>query len=630
MKSTLRLFKALPVENKTKKENKELLRETVKRGFIFAPEVVANYPDTGALLRLVESVGLSAKQMNNSFHKSWKKVKDADIEQLFVEQIMHYITTYGYEELGIYTSDTVFIPNEELDLPDLALKEVRLTVIKGLTKKELKDRLLKVLNSGIALSEETLQDVFDVATFVGVNEDEIEEIQNREAKISLYDHFGLVPKSPVEFLRMAVYKVTSKTLLIKSKEVVADIKARVGMNVNSLFKKYEAAHGLNKLAEIFFRYKPLFLSFRNNKDLKKTINRIRRLANKHHKPFKTDFLNSVTARLSERDGFSVAELEKELADANIFRKIRLAYALKFRTTDSNSILYRLRNGKGYATEFEFDNKEGARKTLDVVVDSIAKDLKKNVKGKTVYIPKFINYSLPATEKQFTGEFPSGTYVSVPTDMVFGVHWNNVSGHRIDLDLSLILSSGQKVGWDRAYKTEDRSVLFSGDVTNASGKNGASELFYVAKAEKRACILVVNYFNYNSSVEVPIKILVAKETPKDFKENYTVNPNNVVVVANSKIDKEQKVVGILISDKNESRFYFAESYIGKSITSSGSDFVENAKNYLVKFYEDTIKLEDVLVKAGADVIREKDEDTEIDVDLSPENLAKDTILKLLTN
>src|SRR5205807_1744706 len=97
---------------------------------------------------------------------------------------------------------------------------------------------------------------------------------------------------------------------------------------------------------------------------------------------------------------------------------------------------------------------------------------------------------------------------------------------------------------------------------------------------------------------------------------------------SKINKQQKVLGLLVSDDNESKFYFAESDIGKNISSSGSKFVMNAKDYLVKFYEDTIKLEDILVKAGANIIKEKDEDTKIDIDLSPENLAKDTILKLL--
>lgn len=40
MKSTLNLFKALPVTTKDKKKpSKELLKKTIKHGFIFSPEV---------------------------------------------------------------------------------------------------------------------------------------------------------------------------------------------------------------------------------------------------------------------------------------------------------------------------------------------------------------------------------------------------------------------------------------------------------------------------------------------------------------------------------------------------------------------------------------------------------------
>ena len=49
--------------------------------------------------------------------------------------------------------------------------------------------------------------------------------------------------------------------------------------------------------------------------------------------------------------------------------------------------------------------------------------------------KEINYTLPATEKQFIGYFPSGTSISIPKEMIFGIHWENVNTHRIDLDLS---------------------------------------------------------------------------------------------------------------------------------------------------------------------------------------------------
>ena len=294
----------------------------------------------------------------------------------------------------------------------------------------------------------------------------------------------------------------------------------------------------------------------------------------------------------------------------------------------NSILYRLRNGKAFATEaVEYDAKQKAeaKRVLNIVLDSIISDVKKNVKGKKIYIPEHITYSLPTTEKQFTGYFPSGTYVSIPKDMVFGINWENVKKHRIDLDLSLILPNGRKIGWDASYRTDKRDIMFSGDMTDARKPNGATELFYVKKQAKKACIMFVNYYNFDEEIEVPFKIIVAKEKVEDFKKNYMVNPNNLMAVANSKISNRQKILGLLVTTTNECRFYFTETSIGASITSTGSEFADNSRKYLFNFYENTISLRDVLKKAGAKLVESKDK---ADVDLSPEGLEKDSILNIL--
>jgi len=340
-----------------------------------------------------------------------------------------------------------------------------------------------------------------------------------------------------------------------------------------------------------------------------------------------DYLNTVTSKLKKGEELKISKFEKELEKVNIFRKIRLAYVLRFRTKDADSILYRIRNGKSYATDFSFVEKSRAKEVLDVVVDSIVKDVRKNVKGKKVYVPNYISYSLPATEKQFTGYFPSGTCISVPNkDIIFGIHWKNVKQSRIDLDLSLISPETGKIGWDRFYRTEDKDILFSGDMTDASG-DGATELFYVQRQTKKALVLFVNYYNFgwNDNVEVPFKIIVAREKATDFKKNYMVNPNNVLSVAESKINQEQKMIGLLVSTTKENRFYFAETYLGKSITSFDSKFAESARKYLFSFYEGMISLKNILEKSGAKFV-DKDE---AEIDLSPENLEKDIILKLLT-
>ena len=106
----------------------------------------------------------------------------------------------------------------------------------------------------------------------------------------------------------------------------------------------------------------------------------------------------------------------------------------------------------------------------------------------------------------------------------------------------------------------------------------------------------------------------------------IDPNNVLSVAESKIDKRQKILGLIITDANECRFYFAETSIGNSITSSNSEIAEQSRKYLLNFYKNTINLNDILLKAGAVIIDTKEN---ADIDLSPENLGKDSILNLIT-
>lgn len=654
MRATIKLFKALTIKVRRKKApTKNLLERTIKKGFIFSPEVIYNYSNYDELIKLVEEVfGITGEKLNASFHKSWKKVKEADIEQLIVEQIAHYLTTYGKEDPDEYMfqkeylenwgvdnlserissledfhtdktrdKDYIYIPKEILDIPEIKVDEIKLVVIKGYTKQELKDKLLKLLNSGIALKEDTIQDVVDVALFVDVCGEDVATIKNREVRAILYDHLNLFPNNPVEFLRQICYVTTGKTLLIKSKGAIEELKGATHARVVKYFEAYEREKGLEKLAEIFYRFKPIWLAFRTSRRLKTIINKIRKLAIHYHKPMPEDYLNNVTARIKKGD-ISISKLNKELKRVNIFRKIRLAYALKFRTKDVDSILYRIRNGKSYATDFYFGDKERARTILSLVLDSITEDIKKNVRSKKIYIPRYIHYSLPSTEKQFTGNFPSGTYISIPRDMIVGVYWRNIRPYMIDLDLSLV-SKSKKYGWDAGYGNEEGNILYSGDITNAP--TGATELFFVKRQLKDSFILFLNYYNYNAEIKVPFKIIIAKEKTKDFGKNYMVNPNNLISVVQSEISQKQKILGLLITTMKESRFYFAETSIGRSITSRNSEVAENSRKYLMNFYQNSIELKDILSKSGAKFIDDKEK---ADIDLSPESLDKNSILDLL--
>ncbi len=329
MESTIRLFKALPISNKRKKRpTKAILEKTIPLGFTFSPEVISNYDINDKLIDTVsEEIGLTKEKMNNSFHKSWKKIKEASMEQLIFEQIVHYITTYGFEEFGIYNDETVYIPAEKLEIPELEEGKIKLTVIKGYTNAELKEKLLRLLQSGIALKEETIEDVIEVAEFVGISGKEIELINNNEVKVRLYDELDKIPENPTEFLRYMIFKTTETSLLIKSNALIEQIKENVKGSSTILFRKYKKTYGLEKLSEIFYRFKPLFLAFKEHNPNRKIINKLRKLAKKNHKPMKEDYLNTITRRLNgsafKRGVLNKKKLTYELAKAKILRKIRL-------------------------------------------------------------------------------------------------------------------------------------------------------------------------------------------------------------------------------------------------------------------------------------------------------------------
>lgn len=620
-KATLNLFNAIQVDGGVKAKDL-MFEKTVKHGFVFAPDFDGIIDD--ALIQTVSDViGISGEKANSAFHKSFKTIQDTPQETLFAQACVHYLTTYGFQSMGIYNDESIYIPNEELNIPEVTDK-IKLIVVKSLTQEEILDGIFN-LASGIALKEETLRDIIIIvegqeALDISWNAEIIENIHNRELKGKLYDYFDIVPSEPSEYLRYLVNRLVDESLIIKNGYLISKIKeCDSELHIKILDKALGKAP--NNLAEIFFRYKPIFLALKKVSKNKTFFNQLRKKANAIHKPMPEDFLNSVTSKLKHGDKIVLKDLDAELAKVNIFRKIRLAYALKFRTKENSSIVYRVRNGRGFATEFSFKQQSEAEKILKVVIKAIGEDL--NVNGERIYIPRGINYALPATEKMFTGNFPTGSYVSVPEDMIVGIYWKNTN-REVDLDLSVISESG-KTGWDCGYKSQESNILFSGDVTSAP--KGATELFYIKEGETDANVMMVNYYNFNNGDKVDTKIIVASEEPKNFGSNYMVDPNNIIAEANITISKKQNVIGLIVSVDGENRFYFANVSIGNSISSHNGEQSKIAREYLVNSLVDSIDLKEILEIAGAVVVDEKLEDEEF-IDLSPEALDKTTIINLL--
>jgi hypothetical protein len=169
-------------------------------------------------------------------------------------------------------------------------------------------------------------------------------------------------------------------------------------------------------------------------------------------------------------------------------------------------------------------------------------------------------------------------------------------------------------------------MFSGDMTSAPKPNGATELFYINSNSNINGIMYVNYYNFREKVEVPFKVVVASAKLSQIEKNYMINPNNLISSDSTKINTQQKILGLLVTNAKECKFYYVESSLGKSITSKISPMTTKARQFLFDFYFGTITLNEVLEKAGAIMVESNEK---CDLDLSPEALEKDTIIKLIS-
>ena len=626
MLETIRLFNLLPVKSSSTREpSKALLEESIKRGVLFSPTVCGNYTDA-QLMAFLKDTTLSGEDYNKSFHKSWKKVRDASIEQLVAEQIVHYITTYGFESLGIYDELTVFVPIEKLEVPDVT-DQFTFKVIRGADTDALRDKLM-TLFSGIALKESTMEDSLAVATYVGIGTLPLDEIKNKEVMVQICDQLGTVPLNPVEFLRYVVYKCTGTTLLIKSKRSISYLALHASeTDIDGLFYKYFTLGGtIENLASIFYRFKPIFLALRQTKKTKKTINKIRRKAEHHHRPMKESFLNKVTENIKHYN-LDMKELKHELENANIYRAVRLAQAIQYRLIEPEGIIYFIRNGRAFVDEFTPLNGQQfniAFDALNTITEHIVDSL--DLAGKKVYIPDFIEYAIPATEKQYVGEFPIGTTVTVEDGMVVGVYWKNLPDTRVDLDLSLMSFDG-KIGWDRINRTSDRSIMFSGDITDAP--NGATECFYIDCQKDGEYVLYLNYFNCweADKVSVPFKLFVADTKLKNLNENYMVDPNLVKAEANVNLDFQQGVIGFIKIKDGHGTFTFVDTGFGKGRTARNSEQADLAQSALLTNLKSRLSFNLALENAGVELVAKPEE---ADINLSPSMIEKTTFIDLLAS
>lgn len=579
---TLKLFNA--VIAKTSTESPFVSKE----GYVIEPNALWAKRE---IAKFYKKEKLDGYGLNKTLHKSWLKIKSSTRENLFMEQIKHYISTYGSN-----FQNEVYIPEEVLNIPEL---KVVFKVVKAYTKEELTLKYLELLQSGMALKEETINDILSVLvdelkySFTGS-----ENIKNKEATIKIADMYGVLPPDTLEFFRYIIYRATGESLLIKSNEAIEAIKAS-NFNPAVQFEQF----GLEKLAEIFNRFKPLFLAFKSK--CSKTINRISKLSKKHHKPLVANPLNYVTSMVITEEDTHWLDNATPFA---LFKAISACYS---RMKGQDTFVYRIRSGKSFVKKSGFKNVVW---TNYYFLENYLKT-RFDLSGKTFFVPHDVQYALPTSEKMYVGNIPTGTKF-YGEKLAVGVYWENAWGAR-DLDLSG-LNIGGKIGWNSSYNQGHGNLMYSGDITNAP--NGALEYLYANRGLKVPTLIKNNV--YSGSTHCDYKIIIGKGNSVNYA--YMMNPNQLFAEVKCQSIQRQTILGMLLPERKRQCFVLLNFGAGQARVSGNSEVSTLATQALYQQWSNPLLLDEVIEILGGKIIDFKDE---ANYNLSLDKLEKDTFIKL---
>lgn len=568
---------------------------------------------------------------NATFYKVWNDVISKSRFELYLDQIRHYASTYGKLAKGEEVEGNGYVPNNGAIVPRFE----DLKVLEPITEEELAAKCFGVLKSGIALKDATMKVMCDF--WLSQNQgdankdvcaEKLSEVKNKEAMCYLSQKLRVLPADEFGMLRCIAFAYTGRMELIKSKATLAVIKAKADDStfhppLLDLTEKQE-----KQLSRIFLRFKPIFLAMKGKIGKKRSktasvVNRLRRLAEKNHKPFKIGFWESIIKTEQPME-----EVKKRLADLDNFRKIRLMMLCKERmnfTTDYG--VFTIRNGKqfvrmDYSPKY---NKNWISRLYFAIEESIVESLKS--KACTVKFPEHHDLVLPTSEKNFVGNFPYGTSFGMGKHNIVGVYWRN-EWHTDDYDLSMTDMSGNHISWDasfyncaQAYKSP--SVVFSGDMTHADPE--AVELLYIRNDAPDGIVKLNKFYGDDDS---KFRFFYATENLDGITlRNHMVNPNNIRF--DTMIDfigQGQKTIGLLVNN----RFYLMDEGTGYSrVASRQSKYAPATIAAMRKKMQCFIPIREILLRAGFQIWeppKEGEAETKPGLDLS--HLEKDTLINLL--
>lgn len=636
--ATIRLLKAVPYMSGVKNEYSV---EALKYGVL-----IKDYDniDKSIVECAVEEYGLNGSLFNQTFHGNFAEVKETSEEVLFLQEILHYMTTYGTD----FTSDYVYIPSEAVNIPNVDLDKIKLVNISTCSMEEIGERLLKLVNSGVALSNNVLEDVITIGKATNLKE-HINEIKNREVRIRLYDEMDAVPSDADEFLRLCLYLASDRrtTLKIKDRETLTLIKDGYNKDrIQKMFAQYIDEFGFEPLVKIFKQNKDLFVCLKRKVYFEEEgDNLLNSYINKISKLSKKKEYDNSDKKIENVVDMSYDNLGKYLDSITPYREIAILNYFKMMLDNPKYLCYNIRNGKTFIKENDtLFMRSNLR--LKYIKNHLVNRLRKNFENKSFCIPRGIDYALPTSEKKFCGNLPDLTKFSFEKkkNLVVAVAWET----ECDIDFAMLDKDCNKIGWNGSLKGEN--ILFSGDMTRlVNGK--ACEAFYIENGIVNDFYMTVNlYSNRSDKTKIPFKLIVAQvDDMTTMNTSYIINPNDVVYTTNLELNNNSQLNLGVVSIKEDVVEINFNVTKGNDVAVSASSDLSTAMIEIIKdktsnafslgelitlcggmvFSTPTFMVHSYDKMPNGTLISTEEKAYPVDYDLSLENLSKDTILKLLT-
>lgn len=450
-KKVFEIFGKVLISNKPKVNYVEINNIAIKHGFLVPKELCYEWLEI-LLADLPENY-------NSTFYKSWNSIRGKSRLELLLDQMIHYMSTYGTN----YQGET-WVPEE---LKDIDFPRQELKVLEGITYDELVSKVQSIAYGNVAVKEDTIQFLEKFKNVL-----DIDKIKIRQLKYRLIDE-NYQFKDGQECLNYILYHYFNIPLLIKNDEVLRTIRSYYYDQHSKLDKIIRINEKI--LSSVFLRNKDVFLTIKSlSRSLYNPINRLRKLAKTNHKP--------ITNWWLKLDQLNSAERIKMFNNASLYKLVQV-----YNAYNNPTGFYIIRNGNGWYKD-SYTKKHPAIVTHELL-HAISGRIKKLAESKKFYLPKGIDLAMPMSEKNFIGDIPIGSTIDcADNNTMVGIYWRNEWGVH-DLDLHAKTTSGVEIGWNRSYYDGKQNIIFSGDMTNADPE--ATEVLWFIKNQKIVLLVFMN-------------------------------------------------------------------------------------------------------------------------------------------